>query len=140
MEADMAFLCTGITPNSSFLPESWLDDKKQVKVNSYLQLEGNNRLERNDCIFAVGDVNNIKEEKTAQGAEKQAKVVARNIRRLEEGKRLKRYIPGDKLMVIGLGRYNGILTYGKWNYHGLIPGLIKHLIEKKEMMKRKKNC
>jgi len=137
IEAEMAFLCTGITPNSSFLPESWLDDKKQVRVNSYLQLEGNNRLERNDCIFAIGDVNNIKEEKTAQGAEKQAQIVVRNIYCLEKGKKLERYMSKNRLMVISLGKYNGILTYGKFNYYGLIPGLLKNLIEKRNMKKKK---
>lgn len=132
IEAEIAFRCTGITPNSSFLPESWLNDKKQAKVNPYLQLE------RNDRIFAAGDVNNIKEEKTAQGAEKQANIVVRNIRRLEKGKELEKYAPGNRLMVISLGKHDGILTSGRWNYYGLIPGLLKTLIEKKEMIKKRK--
>lgn len=129
---DIAFLCTGIMPNYEHLSPSCsasLDEKKSLCVNQYLQVNNYQN------IFAAGDINSVQEEKTAQAAEKQARVVAENIFRLEHRKNLKEYIPQKKPMVISLGQWVGIFIYKNFVLTGLIPGLLKSVIEWKAMIK-----
>eukprot|EP01102_Stenamoeba_stenopodia_P001054 TRINITY_DN10935_c0_g1_i2.p1 TRINITY_DN10935_c0_g1~~TRINITY_DN10935_c0_g1_i2.p1 ORF type:complete len:330 (+),score=93.46 TRINITY_DN10935_c0_g1_i2:235-1224(+) len=67
IEADLAFYCLGIVPNTQFLKKSCfeecVDEKGFLIVNEFLQLGGHNN------IFVAGDLTAIKEEKLAQGAE-----------------------------------------------------------------------
>ena len=107
-----------------------VDEKGFVKVNGFLQLAGY------DKIFVAGDVNNVKEEKTAQNAEEQAKIVVDNLRRLERGKPLIMYKSKPRIMVISLGKL-GVLTYKNFMMAGLFPGWLKGKIERREMKKRK---
>jgi len=128
--ADLAFLCTGIAPNSQFLKKNGkitLAEDSFVQVNAHLQVT--------NCpnIFAAGDITNIKEEKTAQAAEKQAEVVIDNLRALAEGRKLREYVSKARPMVISLGKWNGILVYHHFVWTGILPGLIKQLIEWKTM-------
>ena len=134
IKADLAFLCTGIKPNYQCMSKSLshcLNEKKAVIVNEYLQVKGFQN------VFAAGDINDVNEEKTAQNAEKQAEVVVKNIVKLEKGKALKKYLPKPRIMVISLGKWNGILVYKSFVLTGLIPGILKTLIEWKEMRKYK---
>ncbi|ELR12694.1 pyridine nucleotidedisulfide oxidoreductase domain containing protein [Acanthamoeba castellanii str. Neff] len=77
IEASLAFLSTGIVPNSSFLRDGllapYLDPKGFIMVNSHLQLR------HHPNIFVCGDVIAVDEEKLAQTAEKHAAIVAKNI-------------------------------------------------------------
>ena len=128
----MAFLCTGITPNYDFMKKSFrdkLNSKGFIKVNEHLQLEGY------DNIFAVGDVSNRAEEKTAQNAERQARVVVKNIFALEKNGNLIQYHSKRTPLVISLGKCNGILSFGNFVLTGFIPALLKLFIEKREMRK-----
>ncbi len=130
IKTDMAFLCTGITPNFEFMEENFsslLNKENQVKVNQHLQLRGFSN------IFVAGDIISVKEEKTAQNAECHAKIVVKNICRLEKKKKLCRYRPRPRIMVISLGKWNGILTYKNLSLTGIIPGVLKTLIEWKTM-------
>ena len=104
-----------------------LNSKNFLCVNEYLQVQGHKN------IFAAGDINNIKEEKTAQSAEKQARLVVKNIYHLEQGEPLLMYNPEPKPMVISLGKYNGIFIYRDFVFTGLIPGIMKTIIEWKTM-------
>lgn len=134
IKTDMAFLCTGITPNFKFMEENFsslLNKENQVKVNQYLQLQGFNN------IFVAGDIISIKEEKTAQNAECHAKIVVNNIKALEKKQKLKEYKPRPRIMVISLGKRNGILTYKNLSLTGIIPGVLKTLIERKTMKRYK---
>ncbi|NCO11124.1 hypothetical protein CO038_02910 [Candidatus Pacearchaeota archaeon CG_4_9_14_0_2_um_filter_39_13] len=127
---DLIYICTGISPNTTFMKQSlpeFLDESKKIRVNPYLQLREN--------IFAAGDLNNITEEKTAQAAEKQAKVISQNIINLESKKPLLVYSPKKKPMVISLGKYNGIFEYNNIVLTGKIPALIKWLIQFKTLLK-----
>lgn len=129
---DIAFLCIGIMPNYRYLAQfcsTSLDEKNSLCVNKYLQVENHNN------IFAAGDITSIKEEKTAQAAEKQAKVVVNNILRLDQGKELKEYNPKKKPMVISLGKWSGILVYKNFVLTGIIPGIMKGIIEWKTMIR-----
>lgn len=130
VSADMTFMCTGIVPNYEFmkahLPQT-LTERNLIKVNEFLQVENLPH------IFAVGDVNSCPIEKTAQNAERQAKRAVRNIRALEEKSPLTPYTSPATPMVISLGRWNGIFAHKKFVFTGIIPGIMKSFIEKKEM-------
>lgn len=160
ISAEMAFLCTGIIPNSEFVEmkssgaernqeKSCLDEKRFIRVNDFLQVEAKGL----SNIFAVGDVNNIPEEKTAQSAEKQAEVVAYNLlviaeneglEKLKEQKelmkleKLKKYVAKARPMVISLGKWRGIFVYSNFVWTGFLPGLLKMFIEWKTMRRYKK--
>ncbi len=132
IKCELVFLCSGISPNSDFMKEEfkkYLDEKKAIKVNKFLQVE------KHDNLFAIGDVNNIKEEKTAQSAEKQGKIVAKNIIRIENNQRLKEYHPEKRIMLISLGKWNAIFEYKGIVFSGLIPAFMKWLVEKKTIIK-----
>lgn len=132
LKSDMAFLCTGIMPNYEMIKKCFphaLDEKNFVKVNSYLQMKENGN------ILVGGDIASIKEEKTAQNAEKHANIIIRNIKNMKAEKKLKEYISGPRIMVISLGKYNGILTYKNFVLTGLIPGLLKTFVEVKTMIR-----
>jgi NADH dehydrogenase FAD-containing subunit len=131
IKADFAFLCTGITPNSQIMKNSfssYLNEKGYIKVNEFLQLS------RHKNIFVVGDVNDSSVEKTAQNANMQVKIAASNIIALEKGHSLKSYIPHKTLLVISLGKWNGVLEHRNFRLYGIIPGLLKSLVEIKEML------
>lgn len=134
INADIIFSCTGIKPNSEPLEKNFknsLTKGKKVKVNEFLQLENH------ENIFAAGDITNIKEEKLAQNAEKQADIVIKNLIKMKENKPLEKYLSKPRIMVISLGRFNGILQYKKIVITGIIPGIIKSIVEWKTMIKYK---
>lgn len=129
---DISFLCTGIVPNFEFLHKNYpsvISAKNQIKVNEYMQVVNQKN------IFAAGDVNDALVEKTAQNAEKQARIAAKNIMALEKGKQLTKYIPQKTPIIISLGKRKGILEHEKFVLTGFIPGLMKGLVEMKEMWK-----
>jgi len=126
---DLAILCTGITPNSEFLDDEFLDGKNFVRVNDFLQIKGKEK------IFVCGDVASIPEEKTAQNAEKHAKIVCHNILSLENKKPLKKYISKKNTILISLGKFYGIFEKNNFVMKGKIPALLKWFVEKKTMLK-----
>jgi NADH dehydrogenase FAD-containing subunit len=130
----LIFLCTGIKPNSSFMKTYFsknINAKGFIQVNQYLQLR------EHENIFVAGDVADVKEEKLAQNAEYHAEIIAHNIQNLEEKKPLKTYTSKKRIMVISLGKYDGILTYGNFVLKGIIPGIMKSMIEWMFMRKYK---
>ncbi|HKZ33718.1 MAG TPA: FAD-dependent oxidoreductase [Candidatus Nanoarchaeia archaeon] len=134
IRTDLAFLCTGIEPNFEFMKRNFphlLNEKNQVKVNSFLQIEGQ------ENIFAAGDITAIPEEKLAQNAEKQGRIAAGNIINLENGGNLKEYKSNPRIMVISLGKWDGIITYRNIALTGIIPGILKTLIEWRTMLRYK---
>jgi apoptosis-inducing factor 2 len=134
IDCDMIFMCVGIQPNSKCVQNSFplsLDEKNCVKVNEFLQLESASH------IFAAGDFAGIKEEKTAQSAERSAEVIVRNINHLEKKEKLEKYMPKKRIMVISLGKWNGSLEYNNFCVTGFIPGVIKSLVEWKTMRRYK---
>lgn len=134
VEADLAFLCTGITPNFEFMKKNFsdsLNEKNQIKVNEFLQLKGKKN------IFAAGDVNDKNEEKTAQNAVRQASVAARNILALEKNRGLRRYHSKKTPLVISLGKYRGILSANWSTFGGFTPAFMKWAVERNEMWKKR---
>ena len=134
IKTDIAFLCTGITPNFELMKKNFsdkLDGKGHVNTDRHLLLHGEK------YIFAAGDITNCLEEKTAQNAERQEEVVVKNIYALERNKKLSVYACKKTPLVISLGKYNGIYSHGKFVIWGKIPALMKFLIEKREMWKKR---
>jgi NADH dehydrogenase FAD-containing subunit len=78
VEADLSFWATGTSPNTLWLrlagQGDWLNGAGHVKVDPMLRVEG--RLD----VFAVGDVNDVRELKITPAALAQADIAAHNIR------------------------------------------------------------
>lgn len=129
ISCDLAFLCTGIVPNYEALQNLPLTAKKYLQVDGYLQVLGYS------SIFAAGDITSLAEEKTAQNAEKQAEIVVKNIYHLEKKEPLESYRSKPRVMVISLGKWKGILVYKNFVLKGIIPGILKRLIEWKTIRK-----
>src|SRR3989344_306649 len=125
----LVFSCTGIFPHSQFLPPSFLENGR-VKVNSHLQVLNH------PSIFSAGDVNNLAEEKTAQNAEAQAKIVVQNIICLEREKSLKEYLSRKRILVISLGEKRGIICFRWFSLFGRTAAILKRLIQWKTMIKK----
>ncbi len=127
LRADLGIWCAGIRWDPWFMrefPSSIFSEKKSLKVNEHLQLEGFPH------IFVGGDMNNVDEEKTAAAADRQAIFIAENLPRSVSGKPLHRYSPIKLPMDISLGLYEGIITYPPFMMPGGIPGFVKLLVEK----------
>lgn len=131
IKADIAFWCTGVKPNFEFLGEylkSNISERNFIKVNNYLQLSSNSN------IFSAGDITSFNEEKTAQNARKQAKILVKNLLALDSDKKLVEYISESRPTVISLGKSNAVLTFKDKMFSGFLISLMKKLIEKKEML------
>ena len=132
--SDFTFLCTGISPNFEFMRKNFshlINKNNFIKVNEFLQLEGF------ENIFVAGDITDRVEEKTAQNAVRQGKIVVRNILRYDSDKNLLRYKFKKTPLVISLGKYNGIFSLGSFVLTGIIPAFMKWGIEKFEMLQRR---
>ncbi|MBS3093058.1 FAD-dependent oxidoreductase [Candidatus Pacearchaeota archaeon] len=132
VNADIIFSCVGIKPNSLFMEKNFKDKINEhcyLKVNDYLQLAGFNN------IFVAGDVTDIKEEKLAQNAENHAYLISKNLKLLLKNKSLIAYNSKPRIMVISLGKLDGILIYKQFTLTGIIPGIMKTVIEKMFMRK-----
>ncbi len=136
IKADLSFLCTGIEPNYHCLNQTcskMLNERKSVMVNNHLQVHGHHN------IFAAGDITSIAEEKTAQNAEEQAKVVIKNIWALANSPLsnpvLTTYTSAPRPMIISLGKRDGILIYKERVCTGIIPAILKTIVEWKTMRK-----
>jgi len=122
---DLMIWCVGITPNTSFL-------NKYFKKNSYGQLitTPSLNLQGYKNIFAGGDITDIIEEKSAQNAEYHGEIIAKNILKSINKKKLVNYESKKRTMVISLGDYNSILVMNNTAFDGLIPAFMKKMIEK----------
>jgi len=127
LTADLGIWCAGIIWNPWFMkefPPSIFSERKALKVNHFLQLEGFPH------IFVGGDINDVPEEKTAAAADRQAIYIATNLQRMITGKKLVPYTPVTIPMDISLGLYDGIITFPPFMLPGGIPALVKILVEK----------
>lgn len=128
VKCDLCFLTKGAIPNFEFLKKNFsklLNKENQVEVDDFLRVNGESR------IFAAGDINSVKEEKTAQNAKNQAKIVVKNIRALEDGRDLYKYSTmKNKGMVLSLGKRNGVFERGDFVLTGFIPSIMKWVIER----------
>ncbi len=126
------FICIGITPNLNFKLNTNGKKENKFEINKFLQLK------KHKNIFIIGDVSNIKEEKTAQNAIRQSNIAVKNIINIEKNNSLKIYISKKTPQLITLGHDKGIFEYKNIVIKGKIPIWIKNFVEKKEMRKLKK--
>ena len=106
IEADLVLRMIGITPNSSFMRTNFadkLDERGFIKVNEYLQLEGQTN------IFVVGDVTAIPEEKSAMNAYAHIANLRENLKNIVENKPLKAYATGPLMMLVSVGPKDGVM-------------------------------
>jgi len=105
----MGFICFGVRPNTSFLRGRFpLDEAGRVRVDRYLRVTGY------DNAFAIGDITDVEEPKTAYLAQKHAEVVSRNIRATENGRKraLKAYAPNpNPPVVVPVGPDDGVTQF-----------------------------
>jgi NADH dehydrogenase FAD-containing subunit len=127
IDAESAVWCAGIKCNPWFMqgfPDSIFTEKKSLKVNQHLQLEGYPN------IFVGGDINNVQEEKTAQNAERHAHLIVKNLERLQNDKPLIAHKPRSAPLVISLGDTSAVMALpNNWVVNGFFPGILKWLIE-----------
>lgn len=126
IEADLAIWCAGIRWSPDYLngfdPQIFTN-KGALKVNDHLQLHGF------ENIFVGGDVCSVSEEKTAQNARIHGSFIVKNMRKLMTNKRIISYKPKKRIMVISLGAWSGILIYGKIVFTGMVPGILKYIVQ-----------
>jgi len=136
LQADLAFLCTGIQANSGFMRDNFSDcitPAGYIRTNDFLQLQGDVVYPN---IFVAGDVADVKEEKLAQTAEKMAAVVANNIICMERGRKPSKYLsPPYRPVLISLGKYHGVFVLGNFAFTGPLPALLKEAVEWKTLMR-----
>jgi len=100
IESDCVFTATGLRVFSEAYANSELgatmEKNGALKVNKHLQVEGY------DNIYAMGDCNNVQENKVAMAAEAQAGVVAKNIAAQYNKSALVEYKAGSLSMAIVL--------------------------------------
>jgi NADH dehydrogenase len=126
ISADLGVWSAGIKWNPSFLkgfPATVFAQSHALRTNGYLQLNGF----RN--IFVGGDLTALPEEKTAQNAELHANLIGVNIHRILQNKPLRSYRMKNRLILVSLGDWRGILSYGRFVIDGWLPALGKKLVE-----------
>lgn len=133
--ADIILWCAGIKCDTGFLANDLLkstNERKCIIVNDNLQIEGLKN------IFCGGDLNNIQEEKTAHNAEHHAKIIAHNIlAAMEKHKSFLNYTPSSAPLVISLGDYAALFTFKNFWWGGIIPAIVKKMIEVGIMLRTK---
>ncbi|GAA6006294.1 hypothetical protein JCM11491_002098 [Sporobolomyces phaffii] len=105
LKADFLFLAFGNSPNTKFLPPSYLDPTThRVLVHPSFQTKSNPR------VFAIGDISSVDEPKLYANAKNHHSVVSQNIVSLIQGRdvaSLKEYKPGAAMMVVSVGSKGG---------------------------------
>jgi NADH dehydrogenase FAD-containing subunit len=107
LAADVVYVATGIAIDTSYLEAAFpaaLNAARQAKVDPYLRLAGS------ENIFALGDINDVPGIKLGAFAARQAKLTAKNISALLEGRPLKAFKPmTGTIGLVTLGRKAGIV-------------------------------
>lgn len=139
--ADLVYFCIGISPNTSFLKSSFpnsIDDNKRIKVNDKLQQESNKN------IFVIGDCNDVNEFKLGYLADKQARFLVKNLKKLiragfNYNVSLSSYRPKTAISIIPIGKKNGIvqLPIGSFKLKPLVAYKNKDLFVKRQFKKIK---
>ncbi|KAJ3693442.1 hypothetical protein LUZ60_008922 [Juncus effusus] len=124
--ADCHFVCIGKPLASAWLRETvlkeCLDDRGRLMVDDSLRVKGQEK------IFAIGDINDVKELKQGYLAQAHATLVAKNIKTLMKGEKepkLAAYKPGTALAIVSLGRKNAVAQFPFMTISGRFAGMIK---------------
>jgi apoptosis-inducing factor 2 len=109
IRVDAIISCIGFTPLTDYLKTDLskvLDESGYIQVNENLQVVGYSN------IFALGDINNLKEEKLAQCAGDHASIASQNIENMIIGKELIKYTIKTRPSANSLGNKYCILVNG----------------------------
>lgn len=112
IESDYTFVATGsLVPNSAFLPESSVDAKGFIKVDSFLEID--DTIYGKGVAYALGDVAATGASKTLMAVKEQGPVVAANILLRLNGKGKPKQYKGSpaKMMMVTLGKNDGIAYF-----------------------------
>lgn len=134
VKTDVTFISNGMKCNADFMKKHFsnsLNERGAIIVNDYLLVNDSKN------IFAGGDITNVQEEKTAQAAERHAEVIVRNILAIEKNGKMEKYVAKKRPIAISLGKWKGILDYGKIYLSGFIPAIIKRYVEYKTLRRYK---
>ncbi|KAF7561488.1 hypothetical protein G7046_g2666 [Stylonectria norvegica] len=108
LAADMYIPAYGIVPNSSYVPDKFLDAAGFVMVDENLSVKGA------DGVFAIGDVNNV-ESPLFLPCDRQSVYLAKSITAQLSGKTPAPYKAwATKMMGFQIGRTAGTGHYGNW--------------------------
>ncbi|KAK4193069.1 hypothetical protein QBC35DRAFT_482536 [Podospora australis] len=116
LEADLFLPTYGIKPNTSFLPDSMLDERGFVNQTKYLQAQGH------DNIWVVGDAGNL-QDPTGKNTDEQVVHLVKILeaRLVENSKDLPEYKPDPKIMMgVSIGRNKGTGQMGGWKVWSLL--------------------
>jgi NADH dehydrogenase FAD-containing subunit len=127
IHADVGLWCSGNKANPWFMDKfesNIFTDDKELRVNQFLQLHGY----RN--IFIGGDITDISEEKTAQNADRHARLITYNVLQSIQKKPLRAYKTRVTPLIISLGNSNGLIIMSRFVLPGSIPSIGKWAVEK----------
>nr|UMM61352.1 apoptosis inducing factor 2 [Holothuria leucospilota] len=119
--SDLVILATGLHANSDAYESNFadrMDDKRLLKVNDFLQVEGY------EDVFAIGDCNNADQVKMAVKAQNQMAVLAYNLEALATNRRMKPY-KEESIMSLSLGRNAGVTQFKSFVFGPLFTKKLK---------------
>ena len=100
-----------------------LDSDGRVKVDEYFRVEGHYN------VYALGDIANVPEAKQGTFAQEHARRTAYNLKRVlrdeHEIGRQKAYVPGPEVLIVALGRHNGLAQTPYTTFTGIWPTMVK---------------
>jgi NADH dehydrogenase FAD-containing subunit len=136
---DLAYICIGVSPNTSFMKLNFADTltkDNRIVVNDKLQLFGHSN------IYAIGDCSNVNEFKLGYFADKQAKFLVKNLKKiLKSGfnpkTSLGSYKPKSTISIIPIGQKSGLvqLPIGTFKCKPLVAYKNKDLFIKRQFRK-----
>lgn len=106
LKADLVLNTTGTELSSSIYPQEWQNEVRLLKVDKTFKVLNT------ENIYAIGDINDVKEAKMGVLAMMQATLLAKNLAKKLKGRKLKEYSVHGPLMVVPIGRAGGYTTLG----------------------------
>jgi NADH dehydrogenase FAD-containing subunit len=128
IKADIGIWCAGLQSSPYFMidfPSSIYGKKRYLHVDNQLHLKGFTN------IFVGGDIAHINEEKTAQNAERHAKIISQNILRSINHKKLVTYTSRKGPLILSLGQQKAMIDIQNLVIQGKIIAILKKLVEKR---------
>lgn len=103
LTVDLYLPSTGLTPNTSFLPSSWLDSKSEIDIDTTFKVKG----ATSGNVYALGDVTNL-ERSGIMITMSQSAALYKSLASEMSGKGPIHYKPATKeMMAVALGRKTG---------------------------------
>ena len=139
--ADLVYFCIGVSINTAFMK---LYFSKKVNENSQIMVNDKLHLSNYNNIYAIGDCSDINEFKLGYLADKQAKYLVKNLKKIINNNynlktSLRSYKPKSTISIIPIGKKNGIvqLPIGVFKFKPLVAYKNKDLFIKRQFRKLK---